>query len=344
MAAAPVPPPVLLKAPRTGRTTVAWSLWMLAMGLAAAPLSAEYVDQGLEGGIEWLATSAPSFLQPYLPKPLASTAQPQASPATRAVPAAPPTIEPTRTAAAPPEPVPEVAARSVEAKEPAVVAPNKISQPERRAEKAPARKTRGKHAVTLAAAESATPKPAAKPARHSRGQWDDPFEGRAKAAAAHERPAKVVAEPVVAKSKPAKSGDSLDDLMAGAASASPSKDRRSSSKSIDEMLKDVQRSHPAPRPTRAEPEPEPLPSLTSSDIARAMAGVKTGANTCGRRFEQRGVADLRITVGKNGKVSDVALRGKLAGSPVSDCITQAVQGASFPPNSGLKFNYRIDVQ
>jgi hypothetical protein len=74
-----------------------------------------------------------------------------------------------------------------------------------------------------------------------------------------------------------------------------------------------------------------------------MAGVKTGAKACARRFDQSGVADLKLTVGKNGRVSDVAVRGKLANSPTSDCITQVARGASFPPNSGLKFDYRIDV-
>jgi hypothetical protein len=91
-------------------------------------------------------------------------------------------------------------------------------------------------------------------------------------------------------------------------------------------------------------EPEALPALTTSDIAKAMAGVKSGANACGKRFGQDGVADLRLVVGKDGRVSDVSVRGKLAGSSLAECIAQAARGASFPPNSGLKFNYRIDVQ
>jgi hypothetical protein len=75
-----------------------------------------------------------------------------------------------------------------------------------------------------------------------------------------------------------------------------------------------------------------------------MAGVKTGAKACGRRFGQTGVVDLRLAVAKSGKVTDVALRGKLADLPISECIVRAARGAAFPPNSGLKFDYRIDVQ
>jgi hypothetical protein len=320
---------------------------MLALGLAAGPLSAEYVDQGLESGIEWMAKVAPSFLQPYLPRPLeTSPSQPQGSKGVGDMPATPSAVTPARTAAEQPKPMPEVAERPVVAKSPAAVVASKPIQPERHTEQARTHKTRaaGKRVVALAKAESTAPVPAAKPARHSRKELSDPWasdNAGAKVAAASERPTKAAAEPTPVKSKPAKSGDSLDDLMAGAASGSPSKDHRKSSKDIDAMLQDVQKSRPAPRPARAEP--ESLPSLTASDIANAMAGVKSSARACGKRFAESGVADLRLVVGKNGKVSDVAVRGKLAGSSVSECITQAAQAASFPPNSGLKFNYRIDI-
>lgn len=343
IAAAPMPQ-LQVKPVRKGRTMVAWCLWMVAIGLAAAPLSAEYVDQAMESGIEWLAKMAPNFLLPYLPKPLEiSPLQPQGLNGAGDVPAAPSAVVPTRAVAEQLEPTPEVVERPVAAKAPGLAATIKPIRPERHTEQARTHKTRatGKHA--LAKAESTAPVPAAKPARHSRKELSDPWAGNETGkVVASERPAKAAAEPAAVKSKPARSGDSLDDLMAGAASASPSKDHRKSGRDIDAMLQDVQKSHPAPaRPTRAEP--ESLPALTASDIAKAMAGVKTGARACGKRFGQNGVADLKLAVGKDGRVSDVAVRGKLAGSPISGCITQAAQAASFPPNSGLKFNYRIDI-
>jgi hypothetical protein len=250
------------------------------------------------------------------------------------------------TRAAHPERAPEVAKRSVETKVPAAATAKK-AQPERRMEQAQTRKTHttSGRAVALATAEPTTTVSATKSAPRTRSEQSDPLapgETGANKAAADERPAKAAAEPAAVKSRPAKSGDTLDDLMAGATSGSQAKDRGKSSKAIDAMLQDVQKSRPAPRLARAEP--EALPSLTSSDIAKVMAGVKTGAKACGRRFGRTGVADLRLTVGKDGKVTDVAERGNLAGLPVSECITQVVRGASFPPNSGLEFNYRIDVQ
>jgi hypothetical protein len=92
-----------------------------------------------------------------------------------------------------------------------------------------------------------------------------------------------------------------------------SKGSRSTSKDIDAMLKDVQKSNPVPAPKRIEP-PE-APPLTSADIARAMAGVKTSADACGKRLGQTGVADLKLTVGKDGKVNAVSVGGKAAGRP-----------------------------
>jgi hypothetical protein len=342
-AVAPIPK---AKPTRRGRKIVAWSLCVFAGGLAAGPLLADYADQGLEAGIAWLAKWAPSFLQPYLPKPLeASTQKPQGSTVARTVPAAPSAVATTPTAPGQPEPTSEVAARPAGAKAPAKAAATKASEPERRMVQAKAHKARATRrlAATVVAAEPATATP--KPAGQKHGERGNPFvgdEGGASEAAATERPAKAASQPAAGKSSPAKSGDGLDDLMAGGAGSGRPKDRRSTSREIDDMLKDVQKSQPAPRPTRTEP--APLPSLTASDIATVMAGVKTGARACGRRFGQTGVVDLRLAVAKNGKVTDVALRGKLADLPISECITRAARGAAFPPNSGLKFDYRIDVQ
>ena len=48
--------------------------------------------------------------------------------------------------------------------------------------------------------------------------------------------------------------------------------------------------------------------------------------------------------GASDRVTNVALRGKLAGQPIGQCVVKAVRSAAFPRNSGLKFDYRIDVQ
>jgi hypothetical protein len=207
------------------------------------------------------------------------------------------------------------------------------------------RGTHGKAAATLALAEAPAAVAPAKPTEPQHGAISDPFEsGEGAGAPAKTRMAKAAAEPAAVKNQAAKSQGSLDNLMADEPSAGGNPhERRSASREIDTMLKDVQKSDPQVTPKRAEPASAP-PSLTAADIARVMGGVKSSAAECGRRFGQGGVADLKLTVGKDGTISGVAVRGKLADSPIGRCIVQAARDAVFPHNSGLTFDYRIDVR
>ena len=345
----------------SGRGIVAWTLWVLAGGLIAGPSLAEYADQGVAAGIAWVATWAPGFLRPYLPLPLEeSTPLPPRDSAERLVAAAPaaPVPAPTGAPSEQPKPTPAIGAQRA-GTEPPVVAKAKPAAAERPAEPADrparqaqprtARSTYGKAVATLAQGEPQAPLAPAEPARHKQGGGRDPFDsdgGGASEPAGAKHAAKAAPEPEPAPApatRPsATSGDALDDLMTGVVGGGSKPAKRSTSKDIDVMLKDVQKSEPLPPPKRAEP--APLPPLTASDIATAMAGVKTSANGCGRRFGQSGVADLKLTVGRDGKVTDVAVHGKLADSPIAQCIAKAARGTTFPRNAGLKFDYRIAVQ
>jgi hypothetical protein len=81
---APTPRPV-------GRWIVAGALWAFAGGLFAGPPVALCVDRGVEVGMGWLAVRAPSFLQPYLPKPMPKPVEPPTP--TRGRVAVPPTTD-----------------------------------------------------------------------------------------------------------------------------------------------------------------------------------------------------------------------------------------------------------
>jgi hypothetical protein len=345
--AEPMAEPVPRRKPKGHRRMIAWSLCVFAGGLAAAAPLADWADEGMAAGIAWVATWAPSFLRPYLPKPIEESApspnRPKAGPTPTAAPSA---IVPAARVDRRPT-APQITVQPVQPKGLADVAKPKATAPERTAPAAHPRathSTRGKAAATIALAEP--PAPAAKPTTKKRLEGSDPFAGEIDGAAepATERPAKVASQPASAKSSPAKSGDGLDDLMAGVASGSGKPHaKHSTSREIDAMLKDVQKAEPAP--SKPKPiEPASLPSLTASDIATAMASVKTGANACGKRFGQDGAVDLGLTVGKDGKVTNVAVRGKLADSSVAQCVAKAARGASFPRNSGLKFDYRLNLQ
>jgi hypothetical protein len=75
-----------------------------------------------------------------------------------------------------------------------------------------------------------------------------------------------------------------------------------------------------------------------------MASVKTRGNDCAQRLGAKGVAELKLAVGKDGKVTDARVGGKLANTPLGACIEKAARASSFPPSSGLRFDYRIDVR
>jgi hypothetical protein len=139
-----------------------------------------------------------------------------------------------------------------------------------------------------------------------------------------------------------KSGGSLDNLMNDVVSDKASKGKKADNKEMDALLKDVQKSEPAPVAKKAEP--VSAPPLAPADISAAMAQVKVRGNACAKKFGRAGTAELKVTVAKDGKVTDVQLSGKLAGTPIADCIDQAVKTASFRANAGLRFDYRMDVR
>jgi outer membrane biosynthesis protein TonB len=181
---------------------------------------------------------------------------------------------------------------------------------------------------------------------------DDPFAGDADAAnepkaAAPSGKSKSASESAAAakgetEPKSAKSQDSLDNLMAGGAAAE-GKGKKRDNKDLDALLKDVQmgKSEPAPKHEAA---PAPASALSPADISRVMAGVKVRGNACAQRLGQKGIAELKITVGKDGHVTDVNVGGKIADTPLATCIDKATRAATFPASTGLKFDYRIDVR
>jgi hypothetical protein len=316
-----------LKAKRKGRGVVAWTLWVFAGGLFVGPQVTDYADRAVEDSIAWLATSAPGFVRPYLPKPLeALAAAPLRVVPSAVAPAVP--AEPTAT----PQRRPEIIAQPttpVAGPSPRDVATERPSKDVR------PHAVHGKHGkVALAvASDEATAPIAEKAPEPKHGGGLDPFESATDGAGA----------PAVVKSQPAKSHGSLDDLMGdGPSAGGKAHEKHSTSREIDAMLKDVQKSDPAPAPKRVEPAAA-APSLTAADISRVMGGVKSNAAECGKRFGESGVADLKLTVGKDGRISSVAIRGKLADTPVGRCVVQAARNAEFPLNSGLTFDYRIDV-
>lgn len=215
--------------------------------------------------------------------------------------------------------------------------------------------TKSEARTPSAKAAPTRPTASAQPAAPAPGGFRDPFDEGAGAAsepraAAPSRKFKPSLDEFAptAKSEPAPkpavstSNDPLANLMAEVVTDTKGKDKHREGKGLDAMLKDVQKSKPEPAPKSEAP--ASLPPLSQADISRVMAGVKARGKDCARQLGQKGIAELKLTVSKDGNVTDVKVGGKLANTPVGACIEKAARTASFPRSAGLRFDYGIDVR
>ena len=267
------------------------------------------------------SSSTPSVAVAPKPEPAALAVLPGAAPA--------------------PEPRPVVRLADAPAPEPVKAAPVTAhsARPEPTAETLPS--ASGKHGKGSVKAVAT-----ASPADH-KPSFEEPFadeSGSAPASKPAASPSRKTVEAAPAKSEPvkksAKSNESLDDLMGDAPGDGKGKKREN--KDIDALLKDVQKPRAEPAPKKEAP--PPAPALSAADIARVMSGVKARSKDCANKLAEKGVAELKITVGKSGAVSDVHLGGKLVNTPVGACIEKVTRAAVFPPSSGLVFDYRVDAR
>jgi len=323
-------------------------LFGFAGGIAAGPPLTDHAFTLVESTVSLIRNRAPRFVARLMPAEAAI----EPAPAPRAVAARPfaPRLE-----------------KVVEPEKPAEVVPRRDPPPANRAtapaperaevtlaERAAAHPPRAKgSAKTPAATAAPASAPASAPTRKA-GKYKDPFETGADGASEPVTAASRVAKPTpddgaaaakagpASKPAPARAHDGLDNLMADVVTENKGKGKKRESKDIDAMLKDVQKSNPEPAPKREAPPPPP--ALTPADIAKAMTVVKARGKDCARRLGQTGVAELKITVGKDGKVTEAIVGGALEGTPVAACIEKAARAAAFRPNAGLRFDYRIDVR
>jgi predicted Zn finger-like uncharacterized protein len=229
------------------------------------------------------------------PEPAPATvAQQQASPPAAAAPAAAP--------AAPGAAAPAVAAKPGTPPE---------TPPPAKEEALPPRET------PRAPAAAAPERGARATGRGKRGRGEAAPRAGAVAAAAREEKS-----PAPAEKPPARGGGSeLDDLLGKALSGGGARAA-------------------APAPTarsRAEEEPKAEKSLgvlSRDDIVKGMNGVVPRAKECYKQFKVPGQADVTVKVAKTGKVSDVQVKGKFAGTPTGSCVADAVRSAKFAPNDG----------
>ena len=342
---------------------LAWTLLVFGGGVAAGPILTEQAFLLVERASSMLGMAPPQFVEKF--KPAGPSIEPLPAPVGEQAPVGAGRAEPSP-APTPAEPVAPQAARPAESERPAgtvvqelpahseTVAAAGHPQPARTetpvARSAhPRSEARGaSHRAEPAAkgANAETPPPATVP-------FKDPFADGApsapkaatpsrKSSPSFEEPARPAKSEPAAKPAASSSHDSLDNLMADVVTDSKGKDKPRESKSLDALLKDVQKGKPDAPPKQDAP--APLPQLSQADISRVMAGVKTRGKDCARQLEQKGVAELNLVVGKDGRVTQVSVGGSVANTPLAACIEKAVRAASFPRSAGLRFDYRLDVR
>jgi outer membrane biosynthesis protein TonB len=345
--------PPLQQPKRRGGWMVVLGLFAFAAGLLAGPSAHEqtcalidHVGPDLATRMPWLFgwLGPGSPVHPAVPVPTPPVGLPRShvdvTPTVTPVPApARSHVDVTPTVTPVPAPAPAAEPEAVAAQR-RPSAPAAVHAPARAPLAQPARTSHRQLATRQVAAPKAQPVAEA-PAQKS-GMSHEPFdpdgEDAGERAAARKAKAAAAKEPAPKPAAP-RSSDSLDNMMSDVVTDGKGKPKKHD-KDIDAMLKDVQKSGPAPVAKREEPAPA---SLTPSDIAKAMAEVKTRANACAQSLGQSGLAQLKIAVGKDGNVTDVSVGGKVSNTPLGACIEKAVRAATFRPNAGLRFDYRIEA-
>ena len=346
---------------RRGGWLLVWTLLVFAGGVAAGPALIDQAFMLVERASSMLGMAPPQFVEKL--KPAGPSIEPLSAPGVEQAPAGEGQVELAPTTA---EPVARQAEKPAESDKPAgtvaqppaarseTAAPAEPAQPIVVAlPVAPSAHTKGKArtssrraATTMKGDNADTPAPADVPFR-------DPFAdgaenaNRPKAAVpgrksdpSFDEPPRTARGEPAAKPAASPSHDSLDTLMADGVTDRKSKPHQD--KGLDALLNDVQKGKPDSPPKHDAP--APLPSLSQSDITRVMAEVKTRGKECARQLGQKGIAELNLVVGKEGRVTQVSVGGNVANTPLAACIEKAVRAASFPRSAGLRFDYRIDVR
>jgi outer membrane biosynthesis protein TonB len=335
---------------------LAWTLLVFAGGVVAGPTLTDHAVRLVERTCSMVGISAPHFVTNLQRTAPSATSGPASLGAPAPSPQPPAEVSPTgEDNAAKPVAAPVV--KSAEPEQAAVaVVPQSPPPPSTEAaaaeptevaaaDKPVAHPSHAKNEVKAPPAKAAPAKTsAATHASREAAGSDNPFEERAerrsepKAAAAIRKPKPAFDEPA-AKPAASASHDSLDSLMADG--TADNKDKKRGSKTIDALLKDVQKTEAEPTKHEAAPA---APPLSQADISRVMAAVKTRGKDCAQRLGQAGVVDLKIVVGKDGSVANANVGGKLANTPLAACIEKVMRASSFPRSTGLRFDYRLDVR
>jgi hypothetical protein len=87
-----------------------------------------------------------------------------------------------------------------------------------------------------------------------------------------------------------------------------------------------------------------LPSLSQSDIVRAMKAVQPRVKECYDQYRVPGIASVSISVSKGGQVAKATVTGKFGGTPSGACVEAAAKNAKFPPCEAMSFPWPFQLR
>jgi hypothetical protein len=119
----------------------------------------------------------------------------------------------------------------------------------------------------------------------------------------------------------------------------PAPKKKGGNDELDDLLNGAAPDRPAPAAKHSAPAESSggadLPeSLGKGEIVTGMNKIKPAVGSCYAQFKVPGLANVAVTIGKNGRVSSASVSGSFAGTPTGSCVEKAVKGATFPPVKG----------
>jgi hypothetical protein len=156
----------------------------------------------------------------------------------------------------------------------------------------------------------------------------EPAHAEKEKAAHHLGASKSVAQAIVTQDEappdiveePGKKPSVLDTLLGPGTIAANSDDGTGSSNKRD------------PRPAGGAANGEPDRAL--KDVDAALDDLQSKVHECFRRFQIRGIAQVKLTVSPSGSVESPALTGDFEGTPTGDCVIKELASAALPPFKG----------
>ena len=81
--------------------------------------------------------------------------------------------------------------------------------------------------------------------------------------------------------------------------------------------------------------------LTRQQVGDAMNAVQGQVHACAQRMQKAGTVGVSVIILPTGGLKSVQVSGMFAGTPVGDCVADAVRRVRFPPFAGsaMPVNY-----